>query len=56
MDTTTMGVKLDAETRARLKKPGEVKHRSPHRLMQEAIQRYLEIKEGSPWSCHVTNS
>jgi predicted transcriptional regulator len=45
MEPTTMGVKLDAETRARLKKLGEVKHRSPHWLMKEAIQRYLEVEE-----------
>lgn len=45
MDTTTMGVKLDAETRARLKKLGEVKHRSPHWLMKEAIRQYLEAEE-----------
>ena len=40
-----MGVKLDAETRARLKKLGETKHRSPHWLMKEAIRRYLEVEE-----------
>ena len=45
MDTTTMGVKLDAETRARLRKLGEAKHRSPHWLMKEAIRRYLEVEE-----------
>ena len=45
MDTTTMGVKLDAETRARLKKLGEAKHRSSHWLMKEAIRRYLEVEE-----------
>ena len=45
MDTTTMGVKLDAETRIRLKKLGEVKNRSPHWLMKEAIRRYLEVEE-----------
>ena len=45
MDTTTMGVKLDAETRARLKKLGEAKQRSPHWLMKEAIRRYLEVEE-----------
>lgn len=42
---TTMGVKLDAETRARLKKLGEMKNRSPHWLMKEAIRRYIEIEE-----------
>lgn len=45
MDTTTMGVKLDSETRDRLKKLGEARHRSPHWLMREAIRRYLEVEE-----------
>jgi predicted transcriptional regulator len=45
MDTSTMGVKLDAETRARLKKLGETRQRSPHWLMKEAIRRYLEVEE-----------
>ena len=45
MDTTTMGVKLDRETRARLKKLGEARHRSSHWLMREAIRRYLEVEE-----------
>jgi predicted transcriptional regulator len=45
MDTTTMGVKLDNETRARLKKLGETRNRSPHWLMKEAIKRYLEVEE-----------
>ena len=45
MNTTTVGVKLDNETRDRLKKLGEVRHRSPHWLMKEAIRRYLEVEE-----------
>lgn len=45
MGTTTMGVKLDDETRARLKKLGEVKQRSPHWLMKDAIHRYLDAEE-----------
>ena len=45
MDTTTMGIKLDRETRARLKKLGELRHRSSHWLMREAIRRYLEVEE-----------
>jgi predicted transcriptional regulator len=40
-----MGVKLDSETRARLRKLGEVRHRSTHWLMREAIRRYLEVEE-----------
>ncbi len=45
MDTTTMGVKLDTTTRARLKELGELKHRSPHWLMKDAIHRYLDAEE-----------
>lgn len=45
MSTTTMGVKLDEETRARLKRLGQVRNRSTHWLMKEAIHRYLELEE-----------
>jgi predicted transcriptional regulator len=45
MSTTTMGLKLDDETRARLKKLGELKQRSSHWLMKEAIHRYLDAEE-----------
>ena len=45
MAATTMGVKLDNETRARLKKLGEAKSRSTHWLMKEAIHRYLDAEE-----------
>ena len=45
MDMTTMGVKLDRETRARLQKLGQARQRSTHWLMREAIRRYLEVEE-----------
>jgi predicted transcriptional regulator len=45
MDTTTMGVKLDRETRDRLQKLGKARNRSSHWLMREAIRRYLEVEE-----------
>jgi predicted transcriptional regulator len=45
MDMTTMGVKLDRETRARLQKLGKARNRSSHWLMREAIRRYLEVEE-----------
>lgn len=41
----TMGVKLDVETRERLKALGEKKERSPHWLMTRAIQEYLDREE-----------
>ncbi|MBS3955354.1 MAG: ribbon-helix-helix protein, CopG family [Methylomicrobium sp.] len=43
--TTTVGVKLDDETRDCLKNLGEVKQRSVHWLMREAIQDYIEKEE-----------
>jgi predicted transcriptional regulator len=45
MGTTTVGVKLDEEMRARLKKLGEAKRRSAHWLMKEAIARYVNFEE-----------
>jgi len=45
MDTTTMGVKLDRETRDRLQKLGKARNRSSHWLMREAVRRYLEVEE-----------
>ena len=45
MDSTTVGVKLDRETRARLQKLGKARQRSTHWLMREAIRRYLEAEE-----------
>ncbi len=45
MVTTTVGVKLDKETRARLKKLGDAKQRSAHWLMKDAISRYLDAEE-----------
>ena len=45
MAGSTVGVKLDDETRARLKRLGELKDRSAHWLMKQAIGRYLEAEE-----------
>lgn len=45
MSTTTMGVKLDQETRERLKRLSAAKARSPHWLMREAVRQYLEREE-----------
>lgn len=41
----TQGIKLDENTRARLKALGEKRNRSPHWLMRTAIQTYLEREE-----------
>mgnify|MGYP001157969140 CR=1 FL=1 len=42
---TTMGVKLDEETRERLKRLGQLKQRTPHWIMREAIRIYLDQEE-----------
>ena len=44
-DKTTMGVRLDLETRERLKSLGATRDRSPHYLMREAISQYLDREE-----------
>ena len=41
----TIGVKLDEETRDRLKKLGKTRQRSTHWLMKDAIARYLKTEE-----------
>ena len=45
MNKTTIGVKLDDETRDRLKALAETRRRSAHWLMKEAINQYLEREE-----------
>ena len=45
MATITQGVKLEPEVRERLRALGELKQRSPHFLMKEAITLYLEREE-----------
>ncbi len=42
---TTIGVKLDEQTKERLKQLGVVRSRSPHWLMRFAIQQYLDREE-----------
>ena len=49
MSKTTMGVKLDDETRDRLKALAEARRRSAHWLMKEAIGQYLEREEAIEW-------
>ena len=45
MATITQAIKLEPEVRERLQKLGELKKRSPHFLMKEAITLYLEREE-----------
>jgi predicted transcriptional regulator len=42
---TTMGVKLDEDTRTRLKTLGESRDRTPHWLMKKAISDFLNQEE-----------
>jgi predicted transcriptional regulator len=43
--TTTVGIKLDKETRERLKRLGAARSRSAHWLMCLAIRQYLDREE-----------
>jgi predicted transcriptional regulator len=45
MAETTMGIKLDPQTRERLKELGQRKDRSPHWIMKAAILEYLSREE-----------
>ena len=42
---TTTGIKIDAETKERLKRLGKIKDRTPHWLMKQAIFEFLEREE-----------
>jgi predicted transcriptional regulator len=43
--TSTVGIKLEEETKARLQELGARKDRSPHWMMKRAISEYLEREE-----------
>ncbi|MBW2703338.1 MAG: toxin-antitoxin system [Deltaproteobacteria bacterium] len=45
MASSTVGVKLDEETKQRLKTLGKNRKRTPHWLMKSAITEYLEREE-----------
>ncbi|MEL8055006.1 MAG: toxin-antitoxin system [Pseudomonadota bacterium] len=45
MAQSTMGVRLEKRTQDRLKKLSEQRDRSPHYLMKEAIEAYLQREE-----------
>jgi len=45
MGTTTIGVKIDEETRRRLRALAETKNRTSHWLVKEAISEYLSHEE-----------
>jgi predicted transcriptional regulator len=43
--TSTIGIKLDEHTKERLKQLGATRSRTPHWLMRDAIQQYLDREE-----------
>ncbi len=43
--TRPVAVKLDQDTRERMKKLADAKHRTPHWLMREAIEQYVNREE-----------
>lgn len=43
--TSPLAVKLDADTKERIKRLAEVRKRTPHWLMREAISQYVEREE-----------
>ncbi len=45
MGSKTIGVKIDDETRRRLKALAEARNRTPHWLVKEAISEYLSHEE-----------
>ena len=45
MANTTLGIRLDENTQARLKQLGKNRDRSPHYLMKEAVETYLTREE-----------
>jgi len=45
MDTTTLGIKLDRQTRDRLKALGRCKDRATHWIIKKAIEEYLAREE-----------
>ena len=40
-----VAIKIDEDTRARIKRLADARHRTPHGLMREAITQYVEREE-----------
>lgn len=40
-----VAIKIDEDTKARVKRLAEARHRTPHWLMREAIKQYVEREE-----------
>ncbi len=51
MSRTTLGIKVDETTRARLIALAEAKGRTPHWILKTAVAQYLEHAERVPPDC-----
>lgn len=56
MSQTTVGLRLDENTQQRLKTLGKNRDRSPHYLMKEAVERYLNVEESIESERELTKS
>lgn len=43
--TRAVAIKVEADIKERIKRLAEIRHRTPHWLMREAIQQYVEREE-----------
>jgi predicted transcriptional regulator len=56
MANSTIGVRLNEDTRDRLEALGKARDRTPHYLMKSAIERFLEMEEALEAERQLVNS
>jgi predicted transcriptional regulator len=56
MANSTVGVRLNEDTRDRLEALGKARDRTPHYLMKTAIERFLEMEEALEAERQLVNS
>jgi predicted transcriptional regulator len=56
MANSTVGVRLNEDTRDRLEALGKARDRTPHYLMKSAIERFLEMEEALEAERQLVNS
>jgi predicted transcriptional regulator len=56
MANSTIGVRLNEDTRDRLEALGKARDRTPHYLMKTAIERFLEMEEALEAERQLVNS
>jgi predicted transcriptional regulator len=56
MANSTIGVRLNQDTRDRLEALGKARDRTPHYLMKTAIERFLEMEEALEAERQLVNS